>query len=176
MDLVTQAAMFATQKHVLENRQLYGNVWPYTHHLVAVRDVAKRFFQKFMSEDLEAATLLHDVVEDTRGRPNEVRVRDIEEIFGEEVARLVEAVTTEDGPNRKARNALTYPKIRKAGRDAVVLKLADRIANVEFGGRAVEMYRKEHDDFWHGIGLANVDAYVMPMRLHLDKLLDYTPA
>lgn len=42
MDLVLQAQMFATQKHVLDNRQLYG-VLPYTHHLAAVHAVLTRY-------------------------------------------------------------------------------------------------------------------------------------
>jgi len=145
MNLIEQAQMFATQKHVLDNRQLYGNLLPYTHHLAAVDAVLVRY--AIGDETIRASAWLHDVVEDTRDRPNEVRIRDIEEIFGESVAALVGAVTSEPGPNRKVRNALTYPKIREAGDRAIHLKLADRIANVEYGGRAVEMYRKEHRDF-----------------------------
>ena len=56
------------------------------------------------------ASWLHDVVEDT-----ETKLKEVEEMFGPEVARLVSAVTNEDGPNRKVRHALTYPKIREAG-------------------------------------------------------------
>lgn len=150
MDLITQAKQFATQRHVLDNRQLYGNVLPYTHHLQDVERVLIRFGPAhvgYLRDVVLAAAWLHDVIEDTRGRANEVRQRDLEELFGEQVADLVYAVTCEDGPNRKTRNALTYPKIRAAGQQATRLKLADRIANVEFGGRAVGMYIKEHADF-----------------------------
>lgn len=148
MNLIEQAKMFATQKHVLDNHQLYG-LLPYTHHLAAVDQTLLYF--GLDDEALRTAAWLHDVVEDTRERSNEVRVRDIEEIFGEEVAVLVGAVTSEPGLNRKTRNALTYPKIREAGMRAVALKLADRIANVESGGRAIGMYVKEHPEFRHGI-------------------------
>jgi (p)ppGpp synthase/HD superfamily hydrolase len=88
------------------------------------------------------ASWLHDVVEDTP-----TKLKEVEEMFGPEVARLVHAVTNEDGPNRKTRHALTYPKIREAGDKAIQLKLADRIANVESGGNLVGMYRKEFEDF-----------------------------
>ena len=155
MYIITQAKLFATQKHVLDNHQVYGNVLPYTHHLQAVAEKLIAFGER--SETSIAAAWLHDVVEDTAGRNNEVRVRDIEEIFGEEIALLVSAVTSEPGANRKVRNALTYPKIRATGYAAIELKLADRLANVEFsisgGGRAIEMYRKEHADFRHGLYL-----------------------
>jgi (p)ppGpp synthase/HD superfamily hydrolase len=149
MNLLEQAKLFATQKHVLDNHQLYGNLVPYTHHLAAVEAVLVRF--GFSDDVIRVASWCHDIIEDTRDRPNQVKRRDIEEMFGEEVADLVWAVTSEEGDNRKVRNALTYPKIRATGVRAVALKLADRIANVENGGRAVSMYRKEHPDFKHGI-------------------------
>lgn len=183
MNLLEQAKLFATQKHVLDNRQLYGNLVPYTHHLAAVEAVLVRF--GFTDDELRCAAWLHDVIEDTRDRPNEVKKRDIEEMFGADVAELVWAVTSEEGANRKVRNALTYPKIRETGIRAVALKLADRIANVESGGRAIDMYRKEHPDFRHGIysSLPALETFppqysgdkesvaVCKMQDHLDRLL-----
>lgn len=171
MDLITQAKKFATEKHVLDNRQVYGNVLPYTHHLADVERVLLRF--SFVDDVIRAAAWLHDVVEDTRDKPNEVRVRDIKELFGEEVARLVEAVTSEPGPNRKTRNALTYPKIAAAGERAVGLKLADRIANVEFSGGASDMYKEEHPEFSRQLkGAAPPISTVHAMWWHLDDLLE----
>jgi hypothetical protein len=93
-------------------------------------------------DEMFVAAWLHDVVEDT-----DVKRRDIEELFGDRVMRLVESVTAEDGPNRKTRNALTYPKTRVGGAYSVRLKLADRIANVRNGGASVEMYQREYADF-----------------------------
>jgi (p)ppGpp synthase/HD superfamily hydrolase len=176
MNLIDQAKLFATQKHVLDNRQLYSNLLPYTHHLAAVEAVLVRF--GFLEEEIRAAAWLHDVVEDTRDKTNEVKSRDIREVFGEGVAKLVEAVTSERGENRKVRNALTYPKIRAGGVLAVALKLADRIANVENGGGAVDMYKKEHTDFRfnvyipYGADLPLGDASkVVKMQDHRDGLL-----
>ena len=184
MDIVTHAKLFATQRHVLDNHQLYGGVLPYTHHLEAVERVIRRFGVPFLNgkedDNLIAAAWLHDVVEDTRGRPNEVRAREIEEIFGEDIAMLVGAVTSEDGTNRKIRNALTYPKIRAAGERATALKLADRIANVEYGGNSGKvggMYHKEYPDFRHALhAAAPANLYLVnQMWHHLDLLLEYTP-
>ena len=103
---------------------------------------------------------------------NEVRTRDIAELLGEDVAVLVEAVTSEEGVNRAQRNALTYPKIRRAGRDAVRLKLADRIANVEHGGRAFEMYKKEHAEFRAQLFYVNTDAITMRMWDYLHSMFN----
>lgn len=183
MNLIEQAKLFATQKHVLDNRQLYSNLLPYTHHLQAVEAVLIRF--GFDDEEIRAAAWLHDVIEDTRDHNNRVKKRDIEEMFGEDVANLVDAVTNEPGVNRAQRHALTYPKIRKAGVRALALKLADRIANVSNGGRQVAMYKKEHADFKEGVYRPipaappegtftrehNDLARVYSMQLHLDMLL-----
>lgn len=143
MDPLTFARSYATLHHVIRKGQLYG-VLPYTHHLSDVEEVLREFGE--VRVDLLVAAWLHDIVEDT-----DVKARDVEENFGPEVARLVSAVTSEEGPNRKTRNALTYPKIREAGDEAVRLKLADRIANVRNGGSSVEMYRKEHKAFRHAL-------------------------
>lgn len=177
MNIVAFAKLFATVKHSDENDQKYGHLVPYTHHLADVERVLVQFGFKD-DANLRAAAWLHDIVEDTRKLPNGVRSRDIMEMFGKDVAALVEAVTSEDGPNRKSRNALTYPKIRKAGARAVCLKLADRIANVEFGGAATDMYKSEHDDFRHGVYLniagevpTEDETRMMKMWHHLNELI-----
>lgn len=143
MDLVLAAKQFATLHHVIRKGQLYG-VLPYTHHLEYVERVLRELGE--VRPHMFAAAWLHDVVEDT-----DVKLRDIEENFGEEVSFLVGCVTSEPGPNRKTRNALTYPKIRAGGPDAVRLKVADRIANVRMGGGSAKMYAKEHDEFRHAL-------------------------
>lgn len=176
MDSITQAQFYATTYNVVHKHQMYG-VLPYTHHLQAVDDVLKKYgplepgYERWLGEvdetgsslypganDMRTAAWLHDIVEDT-----DIKLRDIEENFGLQVAKLVGAVTSEEGPSRKVRNALTYPKIRDAGRCAVRLKLADRIANVSSGGASVEMYRKEHNDFHRALFTdgENVDMWVV---------------
>jgi (p)ppGpp synthase/HD superfamily hydrolase len=107
MDMLSAAKSYATLHHVIRKGQLYG-LLPYTHHLNDVERVLRSFDESRV--ELLVAAWLHDIVEDT-----DVKLRDIEENFGEEVARLVAAVTSEEGPNRKVRNAITYPKIREAG-------------------------------------------------------------
>lgn len=95
--------------------------------------------------DLLTAAWLHDVVEDC-GTP----VSLIESEFGPYVARIVDALTDPPGPNRKARKAAAYPRIRAAGDEAVLVKLADRLANVTASlshGTYFNMYKKEHEAF-----------------------------
>ncbi len=168
MDALTYARFYAARKH---EGQYYG-VLPYTHHLQDVEQVLRRFGVYVdgsqgngdpSPEDMYEACWLHDVVEDT-----DAKLRDIEELFGEAVARLVAAVTSEEGPNRRMRVALTLPKTRRAGRFAVRLKLADRIANVENGGGSARMYAGEHEEFRRGLHTPGENE---DMWRHLDDLI-----
>lgn len=159
MDPLRHVKFFAATKHA---GQHYGML-PYTHHLAAVEGVLRRF--GFDQIDMLEAAWLHDVVEDT-----ETKLKEVEEMFGSRVASLVGAVTNESGPNRKIRAALTYPKIRECS-GAVALKLADRIANVENGGKLVAMYKKEYEDFRRGL---HSQGEYSPMWDHLDSLMEYT--
>jgi (p)ppGpp synthase/HD superfamily hydrolase len=160
LDTLRWAKYYATIKH---GDQKYGNL-PYTHHLAAVEAVLRRFgVDALFAEEMLEAAWLHDVVEDSG-----TKIKEIEELFGHPVARLVAAVTNEPGKNRTEKAAYTYPKIREAGANAVRLKLADRIANVENGGKLVEMYRKEYDSFRRGLYTAGQNE---DMWKHLDSLL-----
>ncbi len=161
LDPLRWAKFFASIKH---SNQIYGAGLPYTHHLAAVEAVLRRFNYGIgiYNESLLIAAWLHDVVEDT-----DTKVKEIAEMFGDRVAELVAAVTNEDGPNRKVRAALTYPKIRST-KDAVCLKLADRIANVEHGGKLVDMYKKEYEDFKRAL---YTKGECENMWSHLDALL-----
>ncbi len=128
--------------------QQYGPGVPYVQHLDEVVGVVREFASLLESEDipvLETAGWLHDVVEDTT-----IRVQVIHELFGTAVGGIVYSVTNEPGINRKERNKLTYPKIRR-NRLAVFLKLCDRLANVRASVRTrspqLTMYMKEHAAF-----------------------------
>jgi (p)ppGpp synthase/HD superfamily hydrolase len=140
LDPLNFVRFFAATKHAT---QMYGGGLPYTHHLAAVEGVLRRFGRTDLH--LLKAAWLHDVVEDFKY--TQTKLKDVEEMFGDKVAALVSAVTNEEGANRKIRHALTYPKTRAGGVEAITLKLADRIANVEAGGNLVGMYKKEYDDF-----------------------------
>lgn len=163
-DIRAQAAYeYAVLQH---GSQLYDGR-PYAYHLTAVVSVLERF--GFTEPDIRAAAWLHDVVEDT-----DAAIDDIIAAFGSRVGELVWVVTSEPGKNRKERNTLTYPKIR-ATAGALVLKLADRIANVEHSltgdGRLLGMYRKEH---WAPQGFRESlyePGVADDMWAHLDRLL-----
>ncbi len=154
------AKMLATEKHA---GQRYG-ILPYTHHLEDVERTLREFGAvDGRDDDILDAAWLHDIVEDT-----DVKIRDVLEIFGPEVAHLVGAVTNEPGENRKVRTALTYPKIHRAGSLATRLKLADRISNMRRGGGSLKMYVNEHQEFARQLRVAGEN---MDMWNALDALV-----
>ncbi len=144
--------------------QRYGG-GPYIVHLELVVGVLREFNEE--RETMLAAGWLHDVLEDTDTSP-----ADLCRTVGVEVTALVKGVTNEGGKNRAERNAATYPKIRSRP-DFVRLKLADRIANVRFGGREIEMYRKEYLGFRAALWR---DREWPDMWAELDRLLLAAPA
>lgn len=99
---------------------------PYVFHLDMVADVLRDFGEP-PSSILHVAAYLHDVLEDVPRMTREA----LQNQFGEEIATLVWHVTNEPGANRAERHAKTYPKIASS-LNAIRLKLADRIANVQY--------------------------------------------
>jgi guanosine-3',5'-bis(diphosphate) 3'-pyrophosphohydrolase len=160
-----RARMFAAIAH---GSQTYNDEVPYTVHLEMVVKVLSRF--GFEDPIMICAAWLHDVVEDTNRSYNDIKKR-----FGEVVAELVYAVTSELGRNRDERNAKTYPKL-KGNEMATAIKLADRIANTEYGSATNSDMRKRYVKEWPGFKAAirvseNEDPRVTNMWNYLDTLL-----
>jgi (p)ppGpp synthase/HD superfamily hydrolase len=162
---IITAKRFAIMVH---GDQKYGEEFPYAIHLQAVESVLIRF--GITDEFLRAAAWLHDTLEDTGAS-----IEDLTTFFGHAVSSLVASVTEPKGMPRRGRHHDTYPRI-KAQPNGIILKLADRIANVEAGGKKIGMYRKEYADF----KLALSDTSVMTKKLeeirdqmwqHLDSLM-----
>lgn len=165
MSTALQAAQaFAELYH---GSQKYGEELPYSYHLGCVVNVLKRF--GVQDEDILIAGWLHDSLEDTSAT-----MLQLEAAFGRRVADLVHRVTNESGKNRKERHEKTYPKIL-ASDDAITLKLADRIANIEHSvdnddKDKLKMYKKEYQAFrskLYKLGEHDV------MWRHLDFMLGY---
>ena len=127
MSIIKDAAKFAAKAH---GKQRYGGK-AYTYHLERVYRNAVRFGG---SDVHQVAAWLHDVIEDTP-----VTKGDVTKAFGSKVAKIVDLVS-----NQGSKEA-TYKRIR-TDKDAVFVKLCDRLANVSEGGK-LDMYRKQHQLF-----------------------------
>ena len=139
IEQLREARLVAVKFH---GNQKYGD-HPYEVHLDHVVGVLRRFGVE--DTDLLAAGYLHDVVEDT-----EATTKIVELFTNERVAELVDAISDGEGRNRKERKERPYRLIPTV-EDAIILKLSDRIANLENGhaneSSLVGMYRKEQPYF-----------------------------
>lgn len=94
-------------------------------------EVAKIMAAEFTIDDESvAAALLHDTVEDTK-----VTIKDIEELFGDVVAHLIDGVTKITGvfENRDSKQAETFMKLLLSMAEdirVVLIKFADRLHNM----------------------------------------------
>ena len=141
--LCNEAKLVALKVH---GNQSYDGIFPYEKHLDDVVTILNYFNY---TGKFTIAGWLHDSIED-----GAISYNKINNYFGEEIAEIVFAVSDELGRNRKEKKAKTYPKI-KANPDAIIIKLADRIANIEHGGK-IDMYRTEYQDFRDGIYVSGV--------------------
>jgi (p)ppGpp synthase/HD superfamily hydrolase len=142
MTQAEKAKTFAVLKH---SGQTHGTR-PFVTHLAEVADVLHEF--GYHDDDLIAAAWLHDVVEDTS-----TTITEIYSEFGQRVGDLVDALTDGPGATRLEKKAYPYKTIPTVD-GAVIVKLADRIANVRFTiseGSDAEHYRmtykSEHAGF-----------------------------
>ena len=122
--MLDEVLKFATKAHGSQKRKYTGE--PYIVHPIAVSEIVKTVPH---TDEMVAAALLHDVVEDTP-----VTIQEIETKFGSKVAELVGWLTDtsrpEDG-NRKTRKSIDRLHSADAPAEAQTIKLADLIHNTE---------------------------------------------
>ncbi len=124
-EMLRRAYEFAAQAHQGQKR-LTGD--PYISHPLAVADI---LVEVQADPDSIAAALLHDTVEDTN-----IAIEDVQAEFGEQIADLVEGVTTLthlDFSSRQEQQALNLRKMFLAMADdirVIIIKLADRLHNM----------------------------------------------
>jgi len=141
-ELITKSAMFSAQAHKDQQR---ASMDPYFLHPARVAHKVSNYTS---DADIISAAYLHDVVEDT-----EVSIEQIETEFGMAVSSLVEMVTNPSEKNehryksREERKEIDRNHIRRASKDAKLIKLADRIDNLQEIGEETssfaEVYIKE---------------------------------
>lgn len=160
-ELYKEAKLVAQVAH---RGQIY-DIYPYEKHLDDTVNVVKRFGY---AGDYIIAAYLHDSIEDGNLTYNKIK-----KAFGENVAELVLAVTDpSDCRSRKEKKDRVYQKII-CYKDSLIIKLADRIANVEhsmrFGNsQKLKMYKEEYQEFKNKLSTGD---FCKPMWDHLDTLL-----
>lgn len=156
-----KAVIFAVKAHA--NTERRGKGFPYiVHPMEAVEIVAT------MTKDQEllAAAVLHDTVEDTG-----VTLDDIRREFGDRVAKLVEEESdvfmegVSESDSWHARKQAAIDRLARASRDAKMVAMGDKLSNAraiyrDFVQKGDELWSifhvsdvKEHE--WHYRGLVN---------------------
>jgi (p)ppGpp synthase/HD superfamily hydrolase len=139
----TQPALtYATAAHAAIGQRRKYTDQPYIVHPIRVADIVDKFGG---TDEMIMAAYLHDVVEDTA-----VSIDDIKDMFGAEIARIVDGLTDvskpEDG-NRAVRKAIDRVHSADASYEAQFVKCADMIDNASDIGdndpSCNVVYRKE---------------------------------
>lgn len=142
MDLIETARVYAQAAHraIGQKRKYTGEC--YTVHTIDVASLVARFDG---TDEMIAAAHLHDVVEDTA-----VEVSDIRDVFGAQVADLVDWLTDRSKPedgNRAIRKAIDRDRLAKAPTAAQTIKCCDLISNtssiVKYDPSFAKVYLKE---------------------------------
>ena len=159
--LLDRAIIFAVRAHAGTERR--GKGFPYiVHPMEAVEIVATMT----SDQELLAAAVLHDTVEDT-----DVTIEQIRAEFGERVASFVAVESDEPHQSRdsvenwRARKQAAIDRIARASHDAKMVALGDKLSNMRAIARDYAVQgdalwnlfhakdRKDHE--WHYRGLAD---------------------
>jgi len=159
--LLDRAIVFAVRAHAGTERR--GKGFPYiVHPMEAVEIVATMT----RDQELLAAAVLHDTVEDTDTTVEQIRTE-----FGDRIASLVasESDIVVDGVNEEdswhARKQAAIDRLARASHDAKMVALGDKLSNMRAIARDYAQQgdalwnlfhakdRKEHE--WHYRGLAD---------------------
>jgi len=117
------ATGFGAWKHEGQFRKGEGST-PYIHHPIEVAAILSQAGTVEDSDVLQAA-LLHDTIEDTPTRPEEIETH-----FGSRVRSIVVEVTDDTSLKKSERKAAQIAHAPHLSKDAQCLKLADKISNV----------------------------------------------
>lgn len=122
--LILKALRFSAEKHN-DQRRKDAKASPYINHLIQVAETLWTIGE-VRDVTLLVASILHDTIEDTATMPDEIRQN-----FGEEVLALVLEVTDDKSLPKQMRKQLQVEHAPHKTRNAKLLKLADKISNVQ---------------------------------------------
>lgn len=120
MAKIHDAIIFATIKH--QNQKRKGTDIPYIVHPMEVMQILTMLD---CQENVIIAGILHDTLEDTDTKPDE-----IEKLFGGEVLGLVKAESEDKSKTWKERKQATINHLKTASPEAKIICFADKLSNI----------------------------------------------
>lgn len=140
--LLDKAIVFAVKAHA--NTERRGKGFPYIVHPLEALEIAATMTS---DQELLAAAVLHDTVEDT-----EVTLEQLRTEFGDRVAKLVEEESDSGIPGFsedlcwRERKQLALDRLKRLDRDAKIVTMGDKLSNMRAIARD---YRVEGNDLWN---------------------------
>lgn len=164
-----KALIYAIRAHKQQYRK--GDRIPYIIHPLEVASIVATMTK---DEEIMAAAVLHDTVEDT-----EVTIEEIEKKFGSRIRKLV-ACETEDKHSEmppedswKMRKEESLVFLKDADRDAKIVWMADKLSNMR---SFLRMYLLEGDDLWQHFHMKDINQqywYYQRIAEMLEELDEY---
>ena len=124
--LLDRAIEFAAVKHAGQKRK--GTTIPYITHVIEAMEIVSRMTE---DEEIRAAAVLHDTLEDT-----ETTKEELIEAFGQRVADLVAAESEDKRKGQleektwRLRKEETIKHLKKASTEVKMIALGDKLSNV----------------------------------------------
>ncbi len=170
--MIEKAMIFASKAHYGNFRK--GTKIPYIVHPMEAGAIAASITD---DENVIAAAILHDTLEDTSVTADEIRIE-----FGNEVLRLIESDSEDKRENLppeqtwKIRKQETIDYFRcKADIKEKIIALSDKLSNI----RAIYRdYNKLGDELWNRFNQKDKNEHAWYYRSFIETLSDYegTPA
>lgn len=123
---LAKAIKFLLEKVLDENGRQKTNVKTSKPLVAHSLEIAFYLKQLDYENDIIIAAVLHDLLEDTNTKREE-----IEELFGEKITKIVEAVSYDFGDNKNADYKKSFTAIKNF-REALIIKTADIKENAKF--------------------------------------------
>ena len=156
MHIIEKAAQVAAQAHKEQQRKHDGS--PYIAHPIMV---AMKIMRHGFSDEIVAAALIHDVVEDSDWGIDRVRSE-----FGDEIAQMVSHLSEDTSLEWELRKEKYTDAIAAAPEGTKAISVADKIHNAE---NLIETHGKIGSDIWNNFNRGK-DKKVWFEKLLLSKL------
>lgn len=168
MDIrIHEAIEFATIKHINQKRK--GTDIPYIVHPMEVMQILT---ENGCSEDLIIAGILHDTLEDTDAKPEEIR-----EKFGDRVLELVQSESEDKSKTWRERKQTTLNHLATAPDDEAICCLADKLSNLRsiyydrmrVGEKVWERFRESKENVkWYYVSIAEATKRLSDKKIWKD--------
>lgn len=132
--MIEKAIAFATKAH--EGQVRKGTSRPYIVHPLEVGDIVS---QMTADEEIIAAAILHDTIEDCDGITEKV----LKQEFGARVASMVAHESEDKTKSWRERKSATIEYLKHAPRELQYIGLADKLSNIRDISRDYPVYGEE---------------------------------